>query len=227
MASKGVAEKLQIGLDQLELTLSERQKTQLLDYLDLLNKWNKAFNLSGVKDSSEMLSRHLLDSLTLVPFINGQRILDVGTGPGLPGIPLAICFPEKRFVLLDSNGKKTRFVFQAKLQLGLDNVEVQNTRIENFCSLEPVDIVVCRAFSSLADLINMTRHLSVRSGGATELGAANPTKIIAMKGQYPVDELASLPDGFKLKSAKKVDVPGSAVERHIIEIIASELHPIG
>lgn len=227
MGSKGIAEKLQIGLDQLELTLNERQKTQLLDYLDLLSKWNKAFNLSGVKDSSEMLSRHLLDSLTLVPFIKGLRILDVGTGPGLPGIPLAICFPEKQFVLLDSNGKKTRFVFQAKLQLGLDNVEVQNTRIENFSSLEPIDLVVCRAFSSLADLINMTRHLSVQSGGATELGAANPTKIIAMKGHYPADELASLPDGFKLTSAKKVDVPGSVGERHIIEIIASELHPIG
>ncbi len=227
MASKGIAEKLQNGLDKLELTLNDHQKTQLLDYLDLLKKWNKAFNLSGVKDSSEMLSRHLLDSLTLVPFIKGQQVLDVGTGPGLPGIPLAICFPEKRFVLLDSNGKKTRFVFQAKLQLGLDNVDVQNKRIEDFHSQEPVDTIVCRAFSSLADLINVTRHLSVRSVGAAELGAAIQTKIIAMKGQYPADEIALLPDGFKHISTKKVDVPGSVAERHIIEIIASELHPIG
>ncbi|MDO8273219.1 MAG: 16S rRNA (guanine(527)-N(7))-methyltransferase RsmG [Gammaproteobacteria bacterium] len=227
MASKDIAEKLQIGLDQLELTLNEKQKALLLDYLDLLIKWNKAFNLSGVKDSSEMLSRHLLDSLTLVPFINGRRILDVGTGPGLPGIPLAICFPEKNFVLLDSNGKKTRFVFQAKLQLGLDNIDVQNERIEKFHSQEPVDIIVCRAFSSLADLVNMTRHLTKRTDEAKGAGATTPTKIIAMKGQYPTDELAMLPDDFKLVSANKVDVPGSAGERHIIEMMASELHPIG
>jgi len=227
MANKGIAEKLQTGLDQLELTLNEQQKALLLDYLDLLLKWNKAFNLSGVKDSTEMLSRHLLDSLTLVPFITGQRILDVGTGPGLPGIPLAICFPEKTFVLLDSNGKKTRFVFQARLQLGLENVDVQNTRIEKYNSQEPVDIIVCRAFSSLADLVNMTRHLTERSDEASGARATTPTKIIAMKGQYPTDELAMLPDDFKLVSANKVNVPGSMGERHIIEMMASELHPIG
>lgn len=227
MASKGIAQQLQIGLDQLGLTLNEHQKTQLLDYLDLLSKWNKAFNLSGVKDSSEMLSRHLMDSLTLVPFISGQRIVDVGTGPGLPGIPLAICFPEKSFVLLDSNGKKTRFVFQAKLQLALENVDVQNERIEKFHSNKPVDIIVCRAFSSLADLVNMTKHLTRRTDEADGSGTNNPTKIIAMKGQYPVDELALLPHGFELVSANKVNVPGGAGERHIIEITASELHPIG
>jgi 16S rRNA (guanine527-N7)-methyltransferase len=227
MASESIADKLQIGLDQLDLSLNVKQKSLLLDYLNLLIKWNKAFNLSGVKDSSEMLSRHLLDSLTLVPFINGQRILDVGTGPGLPGIPLAICFPEKNFVLLDSNGKKTRFVFQAKVQLGLDNIDVQNGRIEKFHSREPVDIIVCRAFSSLADLVNMTRHLTKRTDEANGAGAITPTKIIAMKGQYPTDELAKLPDDFKLVSASKVELPGSTEERHIIEMMASELHPIG
>ncbi len=227
MASKGIVQQLQTGLDQLGLTLNEHQKTQLLDYLDLLSKWNKAFNLSGVKDSSEMLSRHLMDSLTLVPFIKGQRILDVGTGPGLPGIPLAICFPEKSFVLLDSNGKKTRFVFQAKLHLGLDNVEVQNTRIEKFHSKEPVDIIVCRAFSSLVDLVNMTRHLTRRPDEEDGTVTTNPAKIIAMKGQYPADELNTLPDDCELVSANKVNVPGGTGERHIIELMASELHPIG
>ena len=227
MASESIADKLQIGLDQLDLSLNVKQKSLLLDYLNLLIKWNKAFNLSGVKDSSEMLSRHLLDSLTLVPFINGQHILDVGTGPGLPGIPLAICFPEKNFVLLDSNGKKTRFVFQAKVQLRLDNIDVQNERIEKFHSEDPVDIIVCRAFSSLADLVNMTRHLNKRTDEAKGAGAIAPTKIIAMKGQYPTDELAKLPDDFKLVSAKKVELPGSTEERHIIEMMASELHTIG
>ncbi|MES3006601.1 MAG: 16S rRNA (guanine(527)-N(7))-methyltransferase RsmG [Pseudomonadota bacterium] len=216
MASESETKKLQLGLDELGLKLDEHQKSQLLDYLDLLNKWNKAFNLSGVKDSTEMLSRHLLDSLTLVPFIAGNRILDVGTGPGLPGIPLAICFPDKAFILLDSNGKKTRFVFQAKLQLGLANVEVQNTRIEKYHSQELVDIIVCRAFSSLADLVTVTKHLT-----------KSPAKIIAMKGIYPADELAVLPHGFTLVRASKVDVPGNPGERHIIEISASELHPIG
>ena len=216
MASEEITEKLQQGLDQLGLTLTVNQKTQLLAYLDLLGKWNKAFNLSGVKDSLEMLSRHLLDSLTLVPFINGNRILDVGTGPGLPGIPLAICFPEKTFVLLDSNSKKTRFVFQATLQLGLDNVEVQNARIEKYQCSEPIDVILCRALSSLADLVNMTRHLSKRSD------SKHRSRIIAMKGLYPVDELAMLPSDFELVGAKKVDVPGNTGERHIIEILASE-----
>src|SRR5690606_21313245 len=115
---------LQDGLEQMGLALSVGQQASLLQYLDLLVKWNKAFNLSGVKDPGSMLPRHLLDSLTLIPWMNGQHILDVGTGPGLPGIPLAIAFPDKHFSLLDSNGKKTRFVFQAHLELELTNVTV-------------------------------------------------------------------------------------------------------
>ncbi len=220
MENRTKAEELQSGLNELGLVLSDRQKTQLLDYLELLIKWNKAFNLSGVKDSSEMLSRHLLDSLTLVPFMKGQRILDVGTGPGLPGIPLAICFPEKDFVLLDSNGKKTRFVFQAKVQLGLQNVDVQNTRLEQYDSSGPIDIIVCRAFSSLMDLATMTRHLC-ESADRTE-----PVTIVAMKGQYPAEELASLPEDVVMISANKVSVPGYTAERHIIELKASRLTPI-
>lgn len=209
-------EQLEAGLREMKLDLTEGQKRQLLDYLELLLKWNKAFNLSGIKDESQMLSRHLLDSLTLVPYMAGSRILDIGTGPGLPGIPLAICFPEKQFVLLDSNGKKTRFVFQAKLQLGLTNVEVQNTRIELYRSKAPVDIIVCRAFSSLGDLVTMTRHLM-------------PIKIVAMKGTYPTEELASMDPDVELIAANKVQVPGYTGERHIIELAttASEFQPIG
>ncbi|MDP1929853.1 MAG: 16S rRNA (guanine(527)-N(7))-methyltransferase RsmG [Gammaproteobacteria bacterium] len=220
MENRTIAEQLQRGLDELGLALSDRQKEQLLDYLELLRKWNKAFNLSGVKDPSAMLSRHLLDSLTLVPYMKGQRILDVGTGPGLPGIPLAICFPEKDFVLLDSNGKKTRFVFQAKVQLGLQNVDVQNQRLELYESSAPIDIIVCRAFSSLTDLVSMTHHLCNRTAGE------EPVTIVAMKGQYPAEDLAALPDNVVMISANNVSVPGYTGERHIIELKASGLTPI-
>jgi len=202
------------GLAQLELFLSERQQDQLLAYLDLLFKWNRTFNLSGVRDMSEMLSRHLLDSLTLVPMLTGRCILDIGTGPGLPGIPLAICFPDKQFVLLDSNGKKTRFVFQAKLQLGLTNVEVHHGRVESFRETCRIDTIVSRAFSSLLDMVTLTQHL-LRSDGAAE-----PRRILAMKGQLPAEELVSLPSWITPGRMLSVKVPGCDGERHIVELLA-------
>lgn len=202
------------GLDALGLVLNSRQVEQLLDYLELLLKWNKTFNLSGVKDSSGMLTRHLLDSLTLVPMITGNCILDVGTGPGLPGIPLAICYPQKTFVLLDSNGKKTRFVFQAKLQLGLANVEVRNLRVENFHESYPIDTIVTRAFSSLPELVRLAGHLLQRSSEQT------PVRFLAMKGQLPAEELAGLPSCVSIGKTTKVSVPGCEAERHIIELLA-------
>lgn len=205
---------LRSGMNAIGLSLSDHQVNQLVDYLQLLLKWNKTFNLSGIKDSSSMLSRHLLDSLTLVPMINGQCILDIGTGPGLPGIPLAICYPEKTFVLLDSNGKKTRFVFQAKVQLGLANVEVRNLRIENFKEPLPIDIIVTRAFSSLVDLVKLTQHL-FKSGAQGE-----QPRILAMKGVLPAEELAQLPDNIAIGSIVNVRVPGCDGERHIIELLA-------
>lgn len=205
---------LRSGMNAIGLSLSDHQVNQLVDYLELLLKWNKTFNLSGIKDSSSMLSRHLLDSLTLVPMITGRCILDVGTGPGLPGIPLAICYPEKTFVLLDSNGKKTRFVFQAKVQLGLANVEVRNLRIENFQELLPIDTIVTRAFSSLVDLVKLTQHLF--KSGAQDV----QTRILAMKGVLPAEELAQLPDNVVIGRVVKVSVPGCDGERHIIELLA-------
>lgn len=202
------------GLAQLELSLSEGQQDQLLAYLDLLFKWNRSFNLSGVRDMSQMLSRHLLDSLSLAPLLTGQCILDVGTGPGLPGIPLAICFPERQFVLLDSNGKKTRFVFQAKLQLGLKNVDVHHGRIETFKETCRVDTIVSRAFSSLVDMVALTQHLLLADG------AGEPRRILAMKGQLPADELASLPSWIAPGRVLSVNVPGCDAERHIVELLA-------
>lgn len=210
MASDAIEAQLDAGLLELALSLSQTQKDKLTEYLALLLKWNAAFNLSGVKDAGEMLSRHILDSLTLVPYMEGNRILDVGTGPGLPGVPLAICFPEKRFDLLDSNGKKSRFVFQAKLQLGLGNVTVKNERIERYAPDEAIDVIVSRAFASLRDFVELTKHL-VHPG---------QTRLVAMKGLYPEEELASLPEGFVVRNTQKVVVPGYTGERHIIELIA-------
>jgi len=201
---------LDAGLQELGLDLSQAQKDKLIEYLALLLKWNTAFNLSGVKDASEMLSRHILDSLTLLPYMDGVRILDVGTGPGLPGVPLAICFPDKRFDLLDSNGKKSRFVFQAKLELGLDNVTAHNERVERYRPDAVIDVIVSRAFSSLRDFVELTKHL-------VEPGR---TRLVAMKGLYPEEELALLPEGFVVNKAQKVAVPGYTGERHIIELSA-------
>ncbi len=211
MTSDAIRAQLDTGLEELGLSLSQVQKDKLLEYLALLLKWNTAFNLSGVKDASEMLSRHILDSLTLQPYMQGERVLDVGTGPGLPGIPLAICFPDKRFDLLDSNGKKSRFVFQAKLQLGLNNVTAQNERIEHYRPDIAIDVIVSRAFSSLPDFVELTKHL-VQPGR---------TRLVAMKGLYPEEELALLPEGFVVNKAQKVTVPGYTGERHIIELSAT------
>lgn len=207
-------QELLTGLQAIGLSLSDLQVDRLLAYLELLLKWNKTFNLSGIKEASGMLSRHLLDSLTLVPLISGNCILDVGTGPGLPGIPLAICYPGKTFILLDSNGKKTRFVFQAKLDLGLANVEVRNMRVENFTEACSVDTIVTRAFSSLSELVALTTHLLHSSGQGAQ------TRILAMKGQLPEGELARLPDSVRTGRIVKVWVPGCEGERHIIELLA-------
>ncbi|MDX1491334.1 MAG: 16S rRNA (guanine(527)-N(7))-methyltransferase RsmG [Pseudohongiellaceae bacterium] len=214
MSNNELASELQRGLDGLKLSLSDTQQDLLLQYLALLLKWNKAFNLSGVKTPSEMLTRHILDSLSVVPFITGQCVLDVGTGPGLPGIPLAICYPDKQFVLLDSNGKKTRFIFQALVQLGLKNVDVENTRIEALQSEKPIDTIVSRAFSSIVDFLSLTQHIVKKS--------SKPVNIVAMKGLYPEAELAQLPNDYVLKASTSVKVPGHEAARHIIEITTKD-----
>nr|WP_237113345.1 16S rRNA (guanine(527)-N(7))-methyltransferase RsmG [Pseudohongiella spirulinae] len=200
---------------KLDLTLSDAQQQTLLDYVALLDKWNKAYNLSAVRDPLQMISRHLLDSLTVAPCLaeiqadtqHSLSVLDVGTGAGLPGIPLAICYPDIKFILLDSNGKKTRFLFQVKTMLSLDNIQVENTRIERYQCPEQIDIVVSRAFASLSDFVLGCEHL-----------CQPHTRLLAMKGLYPEQELADLPSHWRLQQASAVQVPDTEGERHIIEL---------
>jgi 16S rRNA (guanine527-N7)-methyltransferase len=208
------------GLQQMGIALAPARQLQLIQYLQLLDKWNRSFNLSAVREPSAMVSRHLLDSLTLIPFLQSMqsaRILDVGTGPGLPGIPLAICLPQHHYVLLDSNGKKTRFVFQAKIALGLDNVSVENCRTEHYQSPEQIDIVVSRAFSTLAEMVSGTAQVNGPQRRAP--------RWLAMKGTRPDEEIKSLPAGIATGHITPVQIPGEPGERHIVEMFAAELEP--
>jgi len=193
-------------LKTLKLELPQSQIEKLIEYLNLLIKWNKAYNLTSVRDPQEMVSRHLIDSLSILPYVDGKRIIDVGSGPGLPGIPLAICRPDVDVTTLDSNGKKTRFQIQAKTALGLDNLTVINERVEKY-QVEPFDQVVSRAFASLQDMLHWTAHLCKNDG-----------IFIAMKGLYPEDELKAMPAGFELKACHSLVVPGTDGERHLLAI---------
>ena len=201
------AEELQQGARELGVELNAEQQEQLLAYLALLIKWNKAYNLTAVRDPDEMVSRHLLDSLSVVPYVAeaGDNWLDVGSGGGMPGIPLAILFPERRFTLLDSNGKKTRFLTQVKLELKLANLEVVHSRVEAFAPEKPFSGIVSRAFSSLEDFSNWTRHLG-----------DGETRWLAMKGLHPNDELQALPADFRVESAHELVVPGCQGQRHLL-----------
>ena len=206
--SEKLKQQLQTGISGLGLDLSNAQQNKLVHYLILLDKWNKAYNLSGIKEIEQMLSYHLLDSLAIIPHIEGNIILDVGTGAGLPGIPLAIFYPEKKFFLLDSNGKKTRFLFQVKTELALENIEVFHNRVETFQSPEQIDIVLCRAYATLDKIVAQCGHL-----------LKDDSKILAMKGQFPEQEIADLPKSYKFSKTIELSVPGVEGYRHLIEIV--------
>lgn len=201
------AQELIEGAQQLGVILTEQQQQQLLQYLGLLIKWNKAYNLTAVRNPDEMVSRHLLDSLSVVQYVEqyGNDWLDVGSGGGMPGIPLAIMFPERRFTVLDSNGKKTRFLTQVKHELKLANLEVIHSRVEGFTPEQPFSGICSRAFSALEDFANWTRHLG-----------DGQTQWLAMKGIHPDDELQALPPDFQLSATHVLKVPGCQGQRHLL-----------
>ena len=199
---------LSAGIQSLGLGIDAETQACLLHYLALMAKWNRVFNLTAVRSPREMLSHHLLDSLAVMPHVHGVRVLDVGSGPGLPGIPLAITCPERRFTLLDSNGKKTRFMRQATIELGVTNVEVVHDRVESYHPSEGFDTVISRAFASITDFVTLAGPHCRPQG-----------RLLAMKGRYPVDELEALPAGFRVAAVHRLAVPELGAERHLVEII--------
>ena len=200
---------LQAGLQQLKLDCSSQQLEKLLQYLELLQRWNKAFNLTAIRDPLQMVRLHLLDSLAIHPYIQGVKsIIDVGTGPGLPGIPLAILNPQVNFTLLDSNGKKTRFLFQAINELKLPNASEINHRVEAYKPNQLFDAVISRAFSSISDMLNQCEHLISDQGC-----------FLAMKGKKPDSELSQMTKAYKVVEVNEVNVPLVDSERHLLKII--------
>jgi len=201
---------LEEGARALDLRLSGEQLARLRGYVDLLAKWNRTYNLTAIREPERMITHHVLDALAILPHLKrfaGPRVLDVGSGGGVPGIPLAIAQPEWRVTLLDSNSKKTTFLTQAVIELALPNVDVTTARVEAFASAVPYDVVVSRAFSDLADFATSSaRH--VARGGV----------LAAMKGVHPDEELAQLPAGFRVLAAPAIDVPGLDAARHLILI---------
>ena len=195
-----------------DLKVSEQQIDLLIQYVELLNKWNKAYNLTSVRDPSEMLVKHIMDSLMVGDVLIGDNFIDVGTGPGLPGIPLAILYPERNFVLLDSLGKRITFLRQVVFQLKLENVTPVKARVEEYHGDEPFDGVLSRAFSSLNDMVSWCQHLI-----STEQG-----RFFALKGQYPQDEITQLPENITLVDSHEITVPELVGERHVL--VLKKLH---
>ena len=191
----------------MEIALDDPTQKQLLDFLALLDKWNRAYNLTAVRDPSQMVSRQLLDSLSILPFVTADHLLDVGAGGGLPGIPLAIVQVQSRFTLLDSNSKKTRFLTQCVLELGLKNVEIIHGRVEQCRPPQPFQQISSRAFTALDKMVEWCGEL-----------LANDGEFLAMKGQFPDDEVAVLPEPWQVAGQQSLSVPGFEGERHLLII---------
>jgi 16S rRNA (guanine527-N7)-methyltransferase len=191
------------GLKALGVTLPEGGEARLIRYVELLAQWNQAYNLTAVRDPAEMLTKHVLDSLSIFPYLQASPVADVGTGAGLPGIPLAVALPDTRFTLIDSNGKKTRFVTHAAAELKLRNVEAVQARAEAHAGAYA--LVTSRAFASLRDFVEMAGGMAAPGG-----------KLLAMKGARPDDELADLPAGFRAAAVHPLKVPGLDAERCLV-----------
>ncbi len=203
--------KLEHLLAQAGIELTDQQLEQQLTLVEQLNKWNKAYNLTSVRDPEQMLSRHIVDSLVVLPYLQGQRFIDVGTGPGLPGLPLAIARPDCEFVLLDSLGKRIRFIRQVCHQLQLTNVTAVQSRVEDYQPENKFDGVISRAFASLNDMLSWCRHLPGEQG-----------RYLALKGVYPTEELAQFEQDFgtefEIEAINRLQVPGAEGERHLVII---------
>jgi 16S rRNA (guanine527-N7)-methyltransferase len=198
------------GAHVLGIDLTDAQATRLTAHLDLLDEWGARMNLTAIRDRPSQVTKHLLDSLSVRPFLRGERIADIGSGAGFPGIPLAILEPGRRFTLIESTGKKCRFLEHVRDALGLANVEVVQARAEAFKTAERFDTVLARAVGPVAELVKLAGPL-VAGGG----------RLLAMKGRYPDDELAAKLNGWKVATVHRLVVPGLADERHLVELCRS------
>jgi len=207
---------LAAGLHQQGQIIDSAQQHKLIQFVELLNKWNKVYNLTSVRKPQQMINLHLLDSLVMLPFFTQpdsgspvKRVLDVGTGGGIPGIPLAICLPDIDFVLMDARGKKIRFIQAAIAQLGLKNVTAVHSRVEKYTIADDqrFERIISRAFASLADMLLFCRQLLAEQG-----------RFLAMKGQIPEEEIAQLPEGFKITGINQLYVAGLNAQRHLIQL---------
>jgi 16S rRNA (guanine527-N7)-methyltransferase len=202
---ESLRQQLEQGIRALRLEVSAEAIAHLLDYLDLLIRWNKAYNLTAVRDPADMVTRHLLDSLAVLPFVRGASLADLGSGAGLPGIPLAIARPELRVTLVDSNGKKARFLREAARSVPLPNVGIEQVRVEDTRGI--FDCITARAFASLADMLAWGGHALAAEG-----------VWLALKGHIEAGELAQVPPAFKVAAVHILDVPGLDAQRHLVEI---------
>lgn len=196
---------LQQGLRQMNIDLTEQQQLQLLAFVALLKKWNRTYNLTALRDETKVISHHILDSLTLLPYVqNARGLIDVGSGGGMPGIPIAIARPDLPVALLDANSKKTAFLQQAAIELGLSNVEIMTARVEAMVG-ECFDVITSRAFAELADFVTLTKQLMARGGCWA-----------AMKGVYPYEEITRLPENVEVVRVDKLHIPHLDAERHMV-----------
>jgi 16S rRNA (guanine527-N7)-methyltransferase len=197
--------RLEKGVAELGLSLGRDQRDKLLRHLALLEKWNQVYNLTAIRDGEKMVSSHLLDCLAVIPYVTGTRVLDVGSGGGFPGIPIAVAKPDIQVALLDSNHKKAAFLRQAVAELQLRNTAVICERVESWQPAEKFDWVISRALADIAEFIALTKHL-LAPGGV----------FAAMKGVYPFEEIERLPPDFRLRQVHAVAVPGLGAERHLV-----------
>lgn len=206
-AQAELGRRLEKGAVELGLALGSSDRSKLLQFLALLDKWNQAYNLTAIREMGRMVSGHLLDCLSIVPYLTGTRMLDAGSGAGFPGVPLAVARPDIQVALLDSNQKKAAFLRQVVAELQLKNATVVCERVEAWQAAEKFDFIVSRAFAEIAEFIALTKHLLAPRG-----------VFAAMKGVYPFEEIQRLPPDFRIRQAHALAVPGLEGERHLVLI---------
>jgi 16S rRNA (guanine527-N7)-methyltransferase len=203
--------RLRAGLVSLELAPERGRIGRFVAYLDLLQRWNRVYNLTAVTDPAEMVGRHLLDSLSVAAEVKGPRTLDVGSGAGFPGVPLAILLPGEEFVLLDASAKRSRFLRQVTLELALENVQVVRARIQDYDPPFSFDTIITRAFSSLREFVDNAGRLCAPGG-----------RLLAMKGRRRASEFEALPPGYRMAEVRALVVPGQTGERHLVTVIPAD-----